>query len=164
MVELIASGAENDSDAMAEALRHGVHALRQGTSATILVLHHNRKGGAGDGDDADAARGSSAIMGSMRWAAAIGKKNGWVSVTVTKSNYTKKGTMVLQKWPDDGDAWLSPVTAEDFAREEDAKENAKGDAKKNGEGKTAKGGKTSKPQGPPQPARPPSKVPPDVEW
>jgi hypothetical protein len=159
MVELIASGAENDSDAMAEALRHGVHALRQGTSATILVLHHNRKGGAGDGDDADAARGSSAIMGSMRWAAAISKsKDGWVCVKVTKSNYTKKDTMVLQKWPDDGDAWLSPVTAGDFARVEDAKENSKGDAKKNGEKKN------SKSQGPPPPARPPGKVPPDVEW
>ena len=153
MVELIASGAENDSDAMAEALRHGVHALRQGTSATILVLHHNRKGGAGDGDDADAARGSSAIMGSMRWAAAIGRtKDGWVSVKVTKSNYTKKDTMVLQKWPDDGDAWLSPVTAEDFARVEEhtEKDKERPKAASNG-GKT----KAAKPNGPPPPAPPP---------
>ena len=133
MAELLATGAESESDTMREALRAGVHTLRR-HGATVLVLHHTRKGntastGAGT-DPAEMVRGSSAIVGSMRWVAVLHRpakaKAGTVQLLVAKSNYASKAEPVWLKWSDKGEAWLAPCAAGDLP--EQSKGKGKADA------------------------------------
>ena len=133
MAELLATGAESESDTMREALRMGVHTLRR-HGATVLVLHHTRKGntastGAGT-DPAEMVRGSSAIVGSMRWVAVLHRpakaKAGTVQLLVAKSNYASKAEPVWLKWSDKGEAWLAPCAAGDLP--EQSKGKGKADA------------------------------------
>ncbi len=133
MAELLATGAESESDTMREALRIGVHTLRR-HGATVLVLHHTRKGntastGAGT-DPAEMVRGSSAIVGSMRWVAVLHRpakaKAGTVQLLVAKSNYASKAEPVWLKWSDKGEAWLAPCAAGDLP--EQSKGKGKADA------------------------------------
>lgn len=133
MAELLATGAESESDTMREALRVGVHTLRR-HGATVLVLHHTRKGNAASTsagtDPAEMVRGSSAIVGSMRWVAVLHRpakaKAGTVLLQVVKSNYASKAEPVWQKWSDKGEAWLVPCAPGDLPEPSKSKSEGKG--------------------------------------
>ena len=134
MVELVATGAESESDAMREALRAGVHPLRRG-GATVLVLHHTRKGTVDQGkaDPVDLVRGSSAIIGSMRWVGLLwkppGTSAGTVTLEVVKSNYARPPRAAHLRWSSDGEAWLRPCTPAELEPPQKVKPQKAGKAK-----------------------------------
>jgi phage/plasmid primase-like uncharacterized protein len=106
-VELLGVADENSSPAMAAACREGIHSLRRRRDVTILTLHHSRKGKFNTKEDAaDSVRGSSALIGSMRWAAGISSEGEKATIRVAKGNYIKKRTAVSLFWSREGDAWL----------------------------------------------------------
>ena len=131
MAELVATGAESESDAMREALRAGIHPLRN-SGATVLVLHHTRKGtaDAGKTDPVDLVRGSSAIVGSMRWVGLLwrppGARPGVVALDVVKSNYARPPRTAWLRWGLDGEGWLRPCTPEELEPQPKAEPKAKG--------------------------------------
>lgn len=64
-------GDENSNGQMAQALG-GLEWICSRTGAAILLLHHSRKGGAGDGGEAQhSARGASALVDNARWGAVL---------------------------------------------------------------------------------------------
>lgn len=134
MVELVATGAESESDAMREALRAGVHPLRR-DGATVLVLHHTRKGTVDQGkaDPVDLVRGSSAIIGSMRWVGLLwkppGTGAGTVTLEVVKSNYARPPRAAHLRWSSDGEAWLRPCTPAELEPPQKAKPQKAGKVK-----------------------------------
>lgn len=134
MAELVATGAESESDAMREALRAGVHPLRRG-GATVLVLHHTRKGTVDQGkaDPVDLVRGSSAIIGSMRWVGLLwkppGTSAGTVTLEVVKSNYARPPRAAHLRWSSDGEAWLRPCTPAELEPPQKAKPQKAGKVK-----------------------------------
>jgi len=64
-------GDENNNGEMAQLLG-GIEWVCARTGSAILLLHHSRKGGVGDGGEAQhAARGASALMDNARWGAVL---------------------------------------------------------------------------------------------
>lgn len=108
-VELLGVADENSSSVMAAACRQGIHSLRRRRDLTVLMLHHSRKGKVGTKEEAaESARGSSALIGSARWAASISSEGEKATIQVAKGNYIKKRKAVSQFWSREGDAWLGP--------------------------------------------------------
>lgn len=132
---------ENDNSEMSQLLSN-FEFVSSRTGCAILLTHHVRKSGAGEGPAQQAARGASALIDNARWAAAlngmteaesdslvdpdygpdplnpmrIGERKGWyVKYTVTKANYSP---------PQAGDVWyrraeggvLIPARLEPLAR------------------------------------------------
>ncbi|OBS10958.1 hypothetical protein Thpro_020674 [Acidihalobacter prosperus] len=92
---------ENNNGAMTRFMRI-VQQIARLTGATFILLHHTRKGGAGDGEDWAAASGAGAITTAARWQASLRPMNateaanqgvpdemrpGWVRLAVDKINY-----------------------------------------------------------------------------
>lgn len=66
-------GDENSNGQMAQLLG-GLEWICSRTGAAILLLHHSRKGGAGEGVEAQhAARGASALVDNARWGAVLSR-------------------------------------------------------------------------------------------
>jgi len=101
-LRLTHDGDENDNGFMTQILRYFNQLARQ-TKSSILLLHHENKGGSGDSDaGAGSVRGASAIVDNSRYVARMqtmtpdeGKKRGytdderrfWVRVSLEKTNY-----------------------------------------------------------------------------
>lgn len=66
--------ADENSNAQMAQLVSGLEWICERTGAAILLLHHSRKGGAGDGGEAQhSARGASALVDNARWAATLNR-------------------------------------------------------------------------------------------
>lgn len=109
LVELISVPDENASSFMSVALRDGVHSLRRGLEVTVLMLHHSRKGAVTKASEAaDSIRGSTAILGSVRWGLCVTVEEGGSGLCIAKGNYIKKPKMFSLAWSADHGAWLAP--------------------------------------------------------
>ena len=108
-VELLGVPDENSSSAASGALRYGVHSFRRGRELTVLLLHHSRKGKVNSIEDAaDSVRGSSAFIGSARWAACVHGFDAKATIRISKGNYIRKHEPITQLWSADGIPWLGP--------------------------------------------------------